>query len=76
MQCYRKCARNSRSGNTDRKVLLTTTETLLHTKSVCTFLLETYGSGLVSMRLRRSERSVGSNVELLDTFARTRCMMT
>ena len=37
MQCYPKCARNSRSGNTDRKVLLTTTETLLHTNSVCAF---------------------------------------
>ena len=76
MQYFPNCARNSRSANTNRKILLTTTESFLHMNSVGVFLLEIYGSGLVSMPLRPSEPSVGSNVVRLVTLSRTRCMIT
>src|SRR5262249_11973123 len=62
-------------GNTNRKILLTTTKSFLHMNSVPAFL-EIYCSGLVSIPLRPSEVSVGSNVARLLTFFRTRCMMT
>jgi len=75
MQYFPNCARNSRSGNTNRKILLTTTESFLHMNSVPAFL-EIYDSGLVSTPLRPSEASVGSNVERLVTFSRTRCIIT
>ena len=51
MQCFPNCVRNSRSGNTNRKILLTTTESFLHMNSVPAFL-EIYDSGLVSTPLR------------------------
>jgi hypothetical protein len=73
MQCFPNCARNSRSDNTNRKILLTTTESFLHMNSA---FLEIYGSGLVSTPLRPSEPSVGSNVERLVTLSRTRCIIT
>ena len=76
MQCFPNCARNSRSANTNRKILLTTTESFLHMNSVGVFLLEIYGSDLVSIPLRPSEASVGSNVERLVTLSRTRCIIT
>jgi hypothetical protein len=76
MQCFPNCARNSRSGNSNRKILFTTTESFLHMNSVGVFLLEIYGSDLVSTPLRPSEPSVGSNVERLVTLSRTRCIIT
>ena len=75
MQYFSNCACNSRSGNTNRKILLTTTESFLHMNSVPAFL-EIYGSGLVSTPLRPSEPSVGSNVVRLVTLSRTRCIIT
>ena len=74
MQCFPNCARNSRSGNTNRKILLTTTESFAH--EFRARFLEIYGSGLVSTPLRPSEPSVGSNVERLVTLSRTRCIIT
>jgi len=76
MQCFPNCARNSRSANTNRKILLTTTESFLHMNSVGVFLLEIYGSDLVSIPLRPSEASLRSNGAPFLNPARTRCMIT